>query len=39
MAGNRRDFVLFNTAIGSKPHGFDLVRMKVRDVYTADSVK
>lgn len=39
MSGNRRDLALFNTAIDSKLRGCDLVRMKVRDVYAAGSVK
>lgn len=39
MAGNLRDLALFNTAIDSKLRGCDLVRMKVRDVYAAGSVK
>jgi site-specific recombinase XerC len=39
MAGNRRDLALFNSAIDSKLRGCDLVRMKVRDVYAAGTVK
>lgn len=39
MSGNRRDLALFNTAIDSKLRGCDLVRMKVRDVYAAGTVK
>ena len=39
MSGNRRDLALFNTAIDSKLRGCDLVRMKVRDVSAAGTVK
>lgn len=39
MADNRRDLALFNTAIDSKLHGCDLVRLKVRDVFAAGRVK
>ncbi len=34
-----RDLAHFNTAIGSKLRGCDLVRMKVADVYAAGQVK
>lgn len=39
MAGNARDFELFNMAVDSKLRGCDLVAIGVRDVYIAGRVK
>ncbi|MEM1162742.1 MAG: tyrosine-type recombinase/integrase [Pseudomonadota bacterium] len=39
IAENHRDLALFNTAIDSKLHGCDLVRLQVADVFAAGQVK
>lgn len=39
IAENHRDLALFNLAIDSKLRGYDLVKLKVADIYASDQVK